>query len=194
LNSAIIILAAGSSSRLGKPKQLLEYRGKTLIQHAITSSENANIDKVIVVLGANHDLISKDIRVGERIKYVVNYAWHEGMSSSIKLGLTFLQKIFRPDCVILAVCDQPFINSSLLNDLIQTHIDSKKPIIACSYENTIGTPVLFDKTFFPVLIKLQGDHGAKKIIMQHPGEFVTIPFPPGDIDIDTKEQYDALIK
>ena len=88
------------------------------------------------------------------------------------------------------MCDQSFITSVLLNDIIKKQQETAKPIVASSYENTPGTPVLFFQTLFPELIALQGDAGAKKIILQHPGDVVIVLFTMGDIDTDA--DYAAL--
>jgi molybdenum cofactor cytidylyltransferase len=193
LKSAIIILAAGASIRLGKPKQLLLYKGKSLVQHVVTEAKNSRADEVVVILGANHDLIANEIPADKKIKFIVNDQWEEGMASSIKAGIIFVTKEVSPDFAILAVCDQPFIDSALFNKLIDTHLRTNKPIVASQYQHTLGTPVLFDKQFFNELVSLNGDHGARSIILKHPTRLTTIPFPSGHIDIDTNEQYKELL-
>ena len=193
MKSVIIILAGGSSSRLGKPKQLLPFQGKTLLLHVIDEAKISGADEILVVLGANHEQIQKEVPSGKKIKMIVNDLWSEGMASSIRAGIGLMQQVIKPDCAILAVCDQPFINSSLFNNLIETYRNTKKQIIACQYEHTLGTPVLFDKQFFDQLMDLKGDQGAKEIILQHPAQTATISFHSGQIDIDTNEQYKELL-
>jgi molybdenum cofactor cytidylyltransferase len=190
---AIIILAAGSSSRFGYAKQLVQHNGESFIKHA--SAEAIKVVKnVVVVLGGNAELIRKEM---ENIpaQLVYNKDWEEGMSSSIRCGLSFLlsENPFL-EVAVLMVCDQPFVTSSLLNELVTKYEETKKPIIACAYKDTVGTPVLFDKAFFPALLGLTGQSGAKKIIAENIGSTITIPFPLGYIDIDTKEDYESLQK
>ena len=191
-NIGIVILAAGSSSRLGKPKQLLLYNDKSLLQHSIDAAINSNGNSVLVVSGANEELISKEInKTGAHI--ITNKEWEEGMASSVRTGLDTLFKISpTTDGVIFMVCDQPYISSSLLNDLISTQQKTKKPIITSSYGETIGPPALFHKSLFNELMQLKGDAGARKIIQQHSYEVATVLFTNGKIDIDTKEDYEAL--
>ena len=192
-NCAIIVLAAGASGRFGRPKQLLKYRGKSLLRYVLDIAKNVNAHPLIVVLGANSHLTSNEITGDKDIYKIINDNWSEGISSSIRSGLNALHQIApSSDAAIFMVCDQPFITSSLLNNLIRVQKETGKPIVASGYENTIGTPVLFHKTLFPELLALKGDAGAKKIIKQHAGSFVTISFPKGNIDIDTKEDYEAL--
>ena len=192
-NYGIIVLAAGASIRLGKPKQLLEYKGKSLLRHVLNIAKDVNGQSIIAVLGANSDLISKEIPDDKNIYRIINADWSEGISSSIRSGLNALQQIApSSDAALFIVCDQPFITTSLLNSIIVAQKKTGKFIVACSYENTIGTPVLFHKALFPELMALKGDSGAKKIIMKYPDLLATIPFPQGNIDIDTGADYMAL--
>ena len=87
------------------------------------------------------------------------------------------------------VCDQPFVSVALLNELIDACNTSGDDIIACSYSNTIGTPALFSKNYFPALLALQGDEGAKKLLKQYNGSVGVVSFPKGNIDIDTIQDY-----
>jgi molybdenum cofactor cytidylyltransferase len=190
---AIIILAAGSSSRFGYAKQLADHNGKSLIQHALSEATKVT-ENVILVLGANAEIIKKEIE-NTPARLVYNKDWEEGMSSSIRCGLSdLLKKNAEIGAVIFMVCDQPFVTSSLVNELITKHEETKKTIVASAYQETTGTPVLFDKTFFQELLALTGQSGAKKIISQNPDSTIAISFPLGYIDIDTKDDYEALQK
>lgn len=191
-NIGIVILAAGASTRLGKPKQLLKYNGNSLLQNAIDASVNSVAASVIVVLGANADNILQETNKSS-IKTIINSEWEEGMASSIRIGLNELLFISPATvAVIFMVCDQPYVSSELINELIQTHLDTGKPIVTCNYGETIGPPALFHKSLFNELMKLKGDAGARKIIQQHIDAIATISFTKGNIDIDTAEDYDDL--
>ena len=188
----IVILAAGASTRLGKPKQLLQYRGKTLLGHAINEATNSNADAVVVIFGKDADLFKKEIDE-KKIRVAINSSWEEGMASSVRLGLdTLLNAKPYIDAVIFMVCDQPHISSSILNELIKTQQKTTKQIVSCNYGESIGPPALFHKKYFKELMKLSGDAGARKIIQQNMNDVATILFPEGKIDIDTKEDYDDL--
>ena len=189
---AIILLAAGSSSRMGKPKQLLRYNNDTFLSHILNISIELNAGKVIVVLGSNAELLEKELN-DKRIFKVINNKWIEGIASSIRCGLNALDGV-EPSCenVIFLTCDQPFVSASLLNDLINMHKKTGKPIVASSYKNTLGIPALFHKNLFRELKELKGDTGAKKIILKHSELVAEIPFPLGSIDIDTIEDYKAF--
>uniref|UniRef100_UPI0037C05E33 nucleotidyltransferase family protein n=1 Tax=Daejeonella sp. TaxID=2805397 RepID=UPI0037C05E33 len=152
---AVIILAAGRSARLGSPKQLLSYRGKTLLQHSIDTALESMASQILVVLGSKKDSIKKEIEQTQ-IFILENSSWESGMASSISCGITNLQIIApETEAVILMVCDQPFVNAKLLNNLITKHKDSKQSIVASSYANTLGTPALFHKSLFVELLALQ---------------------------------------
>ena len=193
-NIGIVILAAGSSSRLGRPKQLLELGGTTLLSHTITEAVHSNACSAVIVLGANGDLIANEID-GDIISIVKNKNWEEGMASSIRVGLdTLLNKTPSIEEVIFMVCDQPYISSLVLNDLISKHQQTGKPIVTSNYGEAIGPPALFHKSLFKELMQLKGDVGARKIIERHSNEVATVLFSKGSIDIDTIEDYKSIIE
>jgi molybdenum cofactor cytidylyltransferase len=194
IKTGIIILAAGNSSRLGRPKQLLPYRGKTLLTHATTEALSAGLHPVVVVSGAFHDEVRDSLR-GHALDIIFNPAWEKGMASGIVAGLSNLLSL-QPDVesVIITVCDQPFISSALLLQLVCTHNVSGKGIIACAYANSVGTPVLFSSPYFEQLLALSGSEGAKKLLRQHPDDLITVDFPDGDIDIDTAKDVERLLR
>jgi molybdenum cofactor cytidylyltransferase len=188
----IILLAAGGSSRLGKPKQLLLYKGQTLVQNTLSVALTSNAQSVIVVLGANADILQTEITNG-KIHVVVNDDWQEGMGSSIRTGVKAITEINpSTEGVILLVCDQPFINSALLNNLITAHQKTGKEIVACTYGNTFGPPVFFHQSLFSELLQLKGDTGARSIVQKHLDNMEAIPFPEGIFDIDTEGDYQKI--
>lgn len=191
---AIVILAAGKSKRLGTQKQLLQYKGKTLLNHAVDTALKTDCPSVIVVLGSNMDLFRKELK-DKPVIIVENMGWQEGMASSIRCGLENITATkLRPQGVILMVCDQPHVNSSLLLNLLEKKQQTGLPIAASSYADKKGTPALFDKSLFPALMKLTGDKGAGKLISDNPDKVATLSFPGGITDIDTVEDYELLKK
>jgi molybdenum cofactor cytidylyltransferase len=188
--TGIIILAAGSSSRLGQPKQNLVYKGKTLLQRAVDTARASICEPVVVVLGANEELIKSTI-TGYDLVVVGNADWAEGMASSIRLGLKQIL-LLNPaiESVILMLCDQPFVDTYLINMLVAAQ--AKTGICTSAYDNTIGPPVLFDAIYFKDLLKLEGSEGAKKVMHKYPEKVKEIPFDSGGIDIDTIKDYEQL--
>jgi len=190
--TAIVILAAGQSSRLGQPKQLLPFKGKSLLLHIIQTAKKVS-DQVFVVIGADSARIQSNIKNSD-VKIVINEEWEEGMASSIRRGLDVLKNEI-PDLksVIFMVCDQPFVTSDLLENLIREKDLSGKNIVASSYSEISGTPVLFDESIFSELMELKGDIGARKIIVKSKDRLATIDFPLGSVDMDTAEDYKKLM-
>lgn len=189
----VIILAAGASTRLGQPKQLLLYHDQTLLKHAVNAALQVVPLNTFVVLGANAHLLKNEV-ADLPVQVVDNTTWNEGMASSIHMGLAAMMRI-KPaiDNAIFVVCDQPFVSASLLQDLIGMRKETSKHIIASSYNNTLGTPVLFNKKYFRELLQLPGAEGAKKLINKYPLDLSTVPFPMGHIDVDTYDDYQKLI-
>jgi len=189
----IIILAAGNSSRLGEPKQLLQYQNKSLIRHVTEAAIEAIDSPVIIVTGSNQNLIMEELN-NLAVHFVQNNEWQEGMGSSVRVGVSKLLQLNPTiQSLIIAVSDQPFVTSQLFLNLIEKAETSSESIVACSYENTIGTPVLFQKKYFDSLLALNGAEGAKKLLKQFQDDVASIPFSLGGIDIDTKEDYQKLL-
>jgi molybdenum cofactor cytidylyltransferase len=187
----IVILAAGASTRLGRPKQLLPWQGKTLLQHAVETALTIATQPVVVT-GCNADQLVAGVDPTQA-HIVFNPEWELGIASSIRCGLqALLNRTPPPDQVIFMVCDQPFVTPALLLDLINERQKSHKSIIASSYAGTLGIPALFDKTHFAQLLDLQGDIGAKKIIQGFPEEVAFVEFKEGELDIDTENEYKKL--
>jgi molybdenum cofactor cytidylyltransferase len=192
VNIGAIILAAGDSSRLGRPKQLLNYAGQSLLQHSIDSAAASGAQPVVVVLGSNAELIKKQIG-DNKVHVVINNEWNEGMASSIRCGLnTILELNPSIEGIILLLCDQPHVTRALLANLMATHRETGKLIVASYYRDTFGPPVFFHKTMFPGLLLLNGDVGAKGLISQHTSEMHFISFVEGTVDIDTEGDYQNL--
>src|SRR6478735_8540378 len=192
-NTAIIILAAGKAERFGSIKQLLHFNNKTLLQHAVDEALNACAVPVIVVTGANADVVSNELDK-EKLLIVFNDKWEEGMASGIAAGLVAAINYNNDlENVIIAVCDQPFISSTLFKELYQTRQQGIQHIAASAYAGTVGTPALFTQKYFDALLSLKGDEGAKKIVTANADDVATIDFPQGAIDIDTQQDYKALL-
>ena len=190
----IIVLAAGSSSRMGRSKQLLEIDGQPLLCRCVEHALAAGPSRVVVVLGAN-EKPHRGLLEKLPVEIVSNFYWKTGMGSSIKTGLNYLiQSNGELDGVILMVCDQPALTSEHLLKLIQKFHEKKKAIIASSYSKSTGVPVLFSRSFFSNLLLLNDDQGAKKIVQQFPDQVETVPFPKGSIDLDTEEDYQKFLK
>lgn len=194
-NIGVIILAAGASKRLGKPKQLLEFEEQTLLARIIENALATRL-KTVVVLGANAEKIKTSIE-NLPVEIVENKNWQDGMSSSIVAGLNYLLEIKKDlSAVIILLCDQPFVDKELILKLIKTQKTTNKKIIAGNYAQTVGVPALFTKDIFDELLKLDRKKGAKLIIKNYAAqnEIATVSIPEAEFDVDTEEDFEQLIE
>jgi molybdenum cofactor cytidylyltransferase len=117
-----------------------------------------------------------------------------GMSTSIEVGIAAMEEEVNPlTATVLALCDQPLLDAARIDLLVQTHHETQKNIVVSAYNNTWGTPALFDRLFWPELKNLTGQRGAQKIALQHPNQVETVPFEHGIYDVDTRDDYHALL-
>lgn len=187
---SILILAAGNSSRLGSPKQLIEFEGKTLIERIAETALSIS-EKVLIVLGGNADLVLPKLeRFKDSISTIFNPDWQEGMGTSIRFGVDHLAE--KSDLILILLSDQPFISKVLLQNMLQTYATSLNPITTCVYNNTLGVPILFHKSVFIELLNLKGERGAKSFLPLYKNKISTVEFPEGIIDIDTFEDVEKL--
>lgn len=191
-NIGVIVLAAGSSSRLGQPKQLVPFQGKTLLQKAVDLMESFHFGTQMVVLGANHLQIEPYIHTSAA-RLIVNQKWSEGIASSIRLGVaTTLKQNPQTEHLLLLLCDQPFVSSQLIDAMLARHQNEKKEITASYYQEEAGVPVIFAKPMFSQLLHLQGDQGAKKLLKQYAEKVALVAFDMGHIDVDTPDDCQQL--
>jgi len=182
----VIILAAGASTRMGSPKQLLPYRGRPLVVHAVEQALASRAAEVLVVVGANAEAVSQALQSHRNVQLLCNADWQQGMGTSIRAGM---QAATHLDAVIIALGDQPLVGPARLNSLIATLEQTGKPIVAARYAGVAGVPALFTKTFFPKLLQLPPGAGCKGLIEANPGETTLVDCPEGELDIDTPEDY-----
>lgn len=190
----LVILAAGASSRMGRPKQLLRYHGQFLIQHGVQTAMHSAAQPVVVVLGANAEQIQPVI-AAHPIHVVINAEWSLGMSTSIRAGIATLNAIDpAADGVIIMTGDQPLITTAILNSLVEQSQATSHRIVASEYAGILGVPAFFHRSVFPELLALTGDVGARYIIQQHLNETLPYPNPNAQIDIDTPAHYQQLLQ
>lgn len=189
----LVILAAGESRRLGEPKQLLSFQGQTLLRRIAEVGLASGCRPVVVVLGAYSQHLQSELDALP-IRIVRNPNWSMGMSTSIEVGVTAMEEEVNPvTATVLALCDQPLLDAATIDLLVQTHQETQKPIVVSAYNNTWGTPALFDRMFWPELKNLMGQRGAQKVALRHPNQVEAVPFEDGIYDIDTHDDYNALV-
>lgn len=191
MTTAVLLLAAGASSRMGQPKMFLPYQGKTLLQHTVEAA--AGISHPVFVVAGEHYTAMRASLAAFPVQLIHHEQWQQGIGSSIAAGIGgILRAGFAPDAVIITVCDQPFLHTALLQEMIMVQALSGKGMVACAYSDTLGTPVLFGKGYLAALQDLNGQQGAKRLLKQFPQDVATVLFPEGSIDIDTPEDYEQL--
>jgi molybdenum cofactor cytidylyltransferase len=189
---AVVILAAGASTRMGVPKQLLPYRGRTLVLHAVEAALGSTCRPVVVVLGAKADQIQPEVE-GFSVQIVQNPHWAEGLGSSIRAGVEALVSgADPPEAVVLALCDQPLVCSDDIQALATAYTSTKHPIIASQYAGTLGVPALFAQPVLLELLRLAGDAGARQVIQRHLATVWPVPCPHAAVDLDSLEDYNTL--
>ncbi|MCC5668715.1 nucleotidyltransferase family protein [Nostoc sp. CHAB 5784] len=189
----LLLLAAGASRRMGTPKQLLPIQGRSLLRHLAAISIASLCNPVIVVLGASVHQTRPEIE-DLPLQVVENQHWQSGMGTSISAGLAaLLEQKPALNAVLILVCDQPFVSTALINQLVVAYQSTDYQIVATTYLETVGVPALFSDRYFSELLSLNSDTGARQIIQQHLNETYTLAFPKGAIDLDTPDQYQAFL-
>ena len=189
---AAIILAAGSSTRMGRPKQLLEVCGQTLVRRTALCALEAGCRPVIIVTGA-HAQETREALNGLEVVCVKNDLWELGLGSSIRAGVaTVLQSDSETEAIVIMVCDQPLVRPETIVNLIAVYRDTSCSIVPSSYGGTLGVPALFNRKHFGELAGLDNAQGAKQIIHRHAANAHGVEFPEGAIDIDTPEDLAGL--
>lgn len=183
---SILLLAAGSSSRLGRSKQLLKVESESLLLRS--SNLSLQVSKnVFVVLGSNFEEHVQSIK-HLSVAIVENKEWERGLGSSLKAGLRqIVEKNPETKSVLILVCDQPLLTSSHLSKLAEVGEATNKLIVSSLYNNVLGVPALFKKELFNELLKLDDSEGARKLIQQKKNDVEIVDFPGGEIDLDTPE-------
>ncbi|PSR13938.1 MAG: hypothetical protein DA408_04120 [Bacteroidetes bacterium] len=188
----IILLAAGSASRMGMPKQLLVYRQQPMIRHLLEKLQTLNLP-ICVVLGARAAMI-RPVIADFAIQVVECKDWERGMGASLKSGLRAIWQAHPTLAgVLVCVADQPFLSAGLLQQFLTQFQTNEQPaaIFAARYASqVIGVPVLFSRYHFPLLERMEDAAGAKKILSDQQNNIIPLDFPQGDFDVDRPEDWD----
>lgn len=187
MSVAAVLLAAGASRRLGRPKQLVDLAGEAMVRRAARLCLQAGLAPVLVVVGCAADEVAAALE-GLGVSVVPNPDWPEGMAASLRAGVAALP----PDCpaVLLLPCDQPALSADLLAALAAAHEADRSATVASAYGGGLGVPALFPRARFPEFTALRGDRGAKALL----AGAVAVPFPGGEVDLDTPEDLEALLR
>lgn len=187
---AAIILAAGESTRMGRPKLLLIHQSVPLLRRAVDAAVGGGCQEVVVVLGADRDRYEAQL-TGSPARVAYNPDYHEGMSSSLRVGIEALSPDVQAAVIMLA--DQPFIDAAIIRKLLERYQTSGMRIVTCQYGSVRGVPTLFDRALFLELLILEGDQGARQVMEAYPRHVTAIEIPPEAArDVDRPEDLSIL--
>ena len=192
---AVLILAAGNSSRMGFPKQLLKWKDTTLLQYVINTVNEVEIDEKILVLGAHFENIKSNIDAGETM-VLCNENWKKGLGNSIAFGIKYIKESLPYiDNVLIILADQPLIEFNFLNKMIEVHHLNRYKITCTLYQhNKLGVPAIFNNIYFNELSQLNQSNGAKSILKKYSDKLSYVDGGNFILDIDTIEDYEELYK
>jgi molybdenum cofactor cytidylyltransferase len=180
-----VVLAAGGSRRLGEPKQLLRLAGQTLVRRAVLAALGSKAERVLVVTGAHAERIEAAL-AGLAVECVRCVRWEAGLAASLHAGVSAALA-----SVLLLLADQPAAGAPLLDALIAKHA-AGAPIAASQYADEPGVPAVFAPRFARELLALEGDRGAKSLLLRERGLVALVPFPDGTLDVDTREDWQRV--
>ena len=187
-----IVLAAGQGTRMGQSKQLLPFRGRTILECVVDSALASSLHRVVVVLGHQADVIEPLLR-NRGVTTVVNRLFPTGQSSSLKAGLQALSG--ESEAALFLLGDQPLISAQTMDLVVAAFDASRSPIVVPVYAGRRGNPVLFSRETFPRIERLSGDCGARPLFAEYAGRLLALPVPTPDIlfDVDTEDDYRRLL-
>ena len=170
---AAIILSAGASSRMGRPKALLPYRESTFLEHLIEAARHPRIGWTRVVLGAGGDEIRKHAHLDSSV-VVLNPDWEQGQLSSISAGLRSLEGI-ETEGIVLCPVDHPLVSANLVAELVDQFYRKQKAIVLPTYKGRRGHPVIFSSTLYGALLAAPADKGARAVVWAHAANVLEVP-------------------
>ncbi|MCP3104676.1 nucleotidyltransferase family protein [Myxococcus sp. K15C18031901] len=183
----VVLLAAGGSSRLGQPKQLVTLQGQSLVRRAAGAAVALGEGPVVVVLGASHDVVAPQL--GDLpVQHVAHGGWAQGPGGSLRAGLQALlarDDAGRLEAVLVMLCDQLRVDVAHLRALVAAWRDSGRPVVASAYDGTRGVPALFARAVFEELDALPPEQGARGVIAREPSRVAEVPLAGGGEDVDT---------
>lgn len=185
--NAALVLAAGGSSRLGRPKQLEPWGGTTLLGHVLNVIEGIGFEECFLVLGAESEKVLDSVEL-EGWTVVENLEWAEGLASSLRVGLDAMTRLARSETAVLFLGDQPDIDPEVVRALLAAARKTRRPAVVPKYRYTWANPVVVKKVLWPRLMSLTGDEGAKGLLQAHPDWVEEIWFerrPPRDVDTES---------
>ncbi len=190
----LVLLAAGNASRMGQPKQLMDFGGVPLVRHAATEALASGCAPVVVVCGAESAAVTAALG-GLAVEIAYNDRWAEGMGTSIHCGIRRLESYAPapPAGLILSLADQPLLDRDAFRRLVEIQHGTGLPIVTSTYDGTVGVPVLFTREMFAELLALPPSQGCKGVIQRNAARAARLECPDALADIDTPGDFDRVL-
>ncbi len=186
---AAVVLAAGSSTRMGRNKLLLELGGETLVRRAVRAAVGAGVDQVVVVLGHQEPQVRAEL-LGLPCTFVLNPDHAEGAGTSVRTGVR--QVAADTDAIVVMLADMPFVTADMIATLAQRYRDTRPPLVASHYGDVQAPPTLYDRALFEELLQIPGERCAKQVVRRHESEAVVVAWPESALrDIDVPADYEG---
>lgn len=186
-----LILAAGGSTRMGYPKQLIEHEGEALVRRAAVAALDAGGKPVLVVVGASSEEVAECLDGLDDVRILYNERWESGLASSLSAGLGALHADRSIDGALVMVVDQPLVDAGSLRKLIAA-FDDRHRIVASAYDEIVGVPVVIGSEHFDTLMNLKGDEGAGRWLRARLADVTQVDVASASVDIDTPEDAERL--
>jgi CTP:molybdopterin cytidylyltransferase MocA len=186
-----LVLSAGASSRLGRPKQLVTYHGEPLVRRAAAAAVAAGAAPVVVVLGAHAGAVEPALAGLTGVSTTTNEQWAQGIASSLAAGIRAVTALADCDGVLITLSDQPLVDATALRELVAA-FDGTRRIVAAEYDGTVGVPALIGREHLDELLQLSGDAGAGRWLRARLAAVTRVPTPGAALDIDTVDDLARL--
>ena len=191
---AAVVLAAGRSTRMGEPKQLLRVGERTVLERTVENVREADVEEIVLVLGYSAEEIRRELPadLSDGLRIVVNRQYEEGMASSLREGLSAVSG--QMDGALIVLADQPFVRSETIDRIVERYRGSEAEIVIPFFEGRRGNPVLLDRSVFPEAMALEGDTGFRAMFSSHAVGIENVDVDDSGIllDIDDRADYERL--
>ena len=188
---AAVVLAAGGSSRMGRPKLLLPFRGRSLVVSVCEEALASPVDRVLAVVGSDAPRVVAALD-GLEIDVVANPLWREGLGSSVRVAVRHLLRTEPPAAIAFVLADQPFVTREHLGTLLEALKRSRGGLAASEANGRLGAPAVFGPAFYPALLRASGGEGARKLLRNNRAVAAVVPMPEAALDVDTPLDYERV--
>jgi molybdenum cofactor cytidylyltransferase len=187
---AAVVLAAGSSTRMGRNKLLLDLGGETMVRRAVRAAVGAGVDQVVVVLGHDEPRVRAEL-AGLPCTPVVNPDHAQGAGTSVRTGVRHVAA--DADAIVVVLADMPFVTAEMIATLVARYRETAAPLVASHYGEVQAPPTLYDRALFEELLSIPGERCAKQVVRRHEREAAVVAWPETALrDVDVPADYEGV--